>query len=289
MRCQGTVMRACGGFYCVLTESGFLTCKPRGRLRLVKDEILVGDKVEVSMVDADTGIIENVLERKTVLSRPRIANVDLAVVVVAARRPDPSTFLIDRYLALIAHSGLDAILCINKADLATDSEIQSLSEIYTTAGYDVVVTAAIYGRGIDELRQRLSSVTSVLAGPSGVGKSVLFRSLCPDAETEIGEVSRKTGRGRHTTRHAQLFRMEGGGLVADSPGFSYLRLDDISPSDLRLLYREFRYYMQNCRFNSCLHRAEPDCAVKEAVSSGHIHPERYENYLKLLSEIESLD
>lgn len=286
MRRQGTVMRAFGGFYYVLVESGFLTCKPRGKLRLEKDEILVGDRVEVSAVDDDTGIIEQVFDRKTVLSRPKIANVDLTVVVIAAKNPDPSTLLVDRYLALVAHHGLEAVLCINKADLVDESAIQSLFDIYRSAGYDVFVTAAIYGHGIDELRQRLSETTSVLAGPSGVGKSVIFKALCPEAEAKIGEVSRRTGRGRHTTRHAQLVHVEGGGLVADSPGFSYLRLDGISSSDLRLLYQEFRLYMQQCKFKSCLHRAEPECAVKEAVESGRIHRERYENYLKLLSEIE---
>lgn len=286
MRRQGTVMRAYGGFYYVLVQSGFLTCKPRGKLRLVRDEILVGDRVEVSVTDNGTGIIESVLDRRTVLLRPRIANVDLAVVVIAARSPDPSTFLVDRYMALVTYSGLDAILCINKADLADEGIIESISEVYRTAGYDVFVTAAVYGRGIDKLQRRLSKTTSVLAGPSGVGKSVLFKALCPEAEVETGEVSKKTGRGKHTTRHARLVRMQGGGLIADSPGFSYLRLDGISPSDLRLLYPEFRRYMQQCRFKSCLHRAEPGCAVKEAVANGHIHRERHENYLKLLSEIE---
>lgn len=287
MTCQGTVVRAYGGFYYVLTEFGSLTCKPRGRLRLAESEILVGDRVQVTVVDSQLGIIESVCERQTMLSRPRVANVQLTVVVVAIRNPAPSPFLIDRYLALVAHSGLDAILCINKIDLATAADVDSLRRIYANAGYDVVATSATSGLGIDELEQRLSSTVSVLAGPSGAGKSAILRAMCPSADVVSGDVSKRTGRGRHTTRHAQLVTICGGGLVADSPGFSYLRLDGIGMEELRLLYPEFREHMQQCRFNSCLHRGEPLCGVLEAVEAGLVSRVRYDNYLKLLAEIES--
>jgi ribosome biogenesis GTPase len=286
MTCQGTVVRAYGGFYYVLTESGSLTCKPRGRLRLTENEILVGDRVQVTEVGRQSGVIESVCERQTVLSRPRIANVQLAAVVIAARNPDPSPFLIDRYLALIAHSELGAVLCINKIDLATAAEVDSLRDIYSKAGYDVILTSAVTNVGIDELERRLSNTVSVLAGPSGVGKSAILRAMCPTANVVSGDVSKRTGRGKHTTRHAQLVTICGGGLVADSPGFSYLRLDGIDAEELRLLYPEFREHMQRCKFSSCFHRGEPQCGVLEAVEAGIVSRTRYDNYLKLLTEIE---
>lgn len=271
----------------MLTESGSLTCRPRGRLKLAEREIIVGDEVEVTTTGEETGVIERVLDRRIELSRPRIANVDLAVVVVAARDPDPSAFLIDRYMTVIAHAGLEAVLCINKIDLADPAEVDSLSDMYRRAGCEVLTTAAIYGQGVDELALRLSGTTSVLAGSSGTGKSALLRALCPGVNAAVGEVSRKTRRGRHTTRFVQLVPLPSGGLIADSPGFSYLRLGGIRADELRMLFPGFEQLARACRFSSCLHRDEPGCEVKDAVSDGRISRSRYENYLELLREIES--
>ena len=287
MQRRGTVIRAYGGFFFVLTESGFLTCRPRGRLKLADREIIVGDTVDVTITGEGTAVIERVLDRKVELHRPRIANVDLAVVVMAARDPDPSTFLIDRFLTVIAHAGLEAILCSNKIDLADRAEVESLSELYRLAGYEVLATAAIYGQGVDELALRLSGITSVLAGPSGTGKSALLRALCPGVDAVVGEISRKTRRGRHTTRFVQLVPLPSGGLIADSPGFSYLRLGDIRTDELRVLFPGFGELAGTCRFSSCLHRDEPGCEIKAAVADGRISEIRYENYLELLRETES--
>lgn len=287
MQSRGTVIRAYGGFFFVLTESGSLTCRPRGRLRLTEGEIIVGDTVEVTRTGERTAVIERVLDRKVELLRPRIANVDLAVVVVAARDPDPSPFLIDRYLTVIARAGLEAVLCINKIDLSDRSQVDSLLDMYRRAGLEVLTTAAIYGQGVDELAAKLSGATSVLAGPSGTGKSALLKALCPGVDATVGEVSRKTGRGKHTTRFVQLVPLPSGGLIADSPGFSYLRLGDIRPDELRILFPGFGQLAQTCRFSSCLHRDEPGCEIKGAVADGRISQTRYENYLELLREIES--
>lgn len=284
---NGVVLRAAGGFFRVMLDDGrVVETRPRGRLRQRQVQILCGDRVAVSVHEDGSGVLEKVKERDTQLHRPSVANVDQVAVVFACANPEPNFQLLDRLLVVVAAAHITPLLCWNKADLVDDETAQELVETYRKAGYDVIVTSATTGQGVDELRTALQGQLSTFAGPSGAGKSALLNAVHPGWERETGAVSERRGLGRHTTRAVELLPLPGGGFVADTPGFSTLDVRNMESAHLGAYWPEMHARAADCRFQRCLHRHEPDCAVRAAVETGDVHPRRYENYLDLLAEIE---
>jgi len=208
--------------------------------------------------------------------------------VFALKAPDPNLWLLDRFILLAAHEKLDIVICINKVDLVTKNEVDEIFNIYASAGYKIISTSSKTGEGMDQLRDALSGKISVFAGPSGVGKSTLLNNIQPNLELKTGDVSEKTSRGKHTTRHAELMELEAGGLVVDTPGFSSLDINFVNQADLEKYFNEIYELSHLCRFNGCKHYKEPSCAVKDAVEEGQISRWRYENYIRFLEEIKSI-
>lgn len=284
---EGIVVRAIGGYFRVMLRDGrVVETRPRGRLRKERAAVLVGDRVDVAVQADGRGVIEKVHPRRTRLLRPPIANVDQVVVVMALADPPPNYGLLDRLLVAAHAAGIDPVVCWNKADLVTEAEVADAKGPYEAAGYPVVVTSAKSAAGVEALARLLQGRVSTFAGPSGVGKSALLNRLHPDWKRETGAVSKKLGRGRHTTRAVELLALPGGGLVADTPGFSVLELRDIPAARLSRFWPDLDRLSDQCRFPGCRHRSEPDCAVRRAAESGAVHPRRYQHYLDLLEEIE---
>lgn len=258
-------------------------CSLRGRLRHAKQQVLVGDRVEIRPGHENTGVVEKVLPRRSSLNRPAVANVDQAVIVFSLREPDPNPGLLERFLISALLNQIEPLICFNKVDLAREAEIELVSRYRNSC--PVVVTSAKTGRGLDHLRELLSGKISVLAGPSGVGKSTILNALIPGLKLKTGELSAKLKGGRHTTRHVELICLPEGGFVADTPGFTSLDLPDIKPEDLAGFFPEMKD--GGCYFNSCLHFKEPGCAIREAVEAGRIDEARYRQYLKFLEELKN--
>ena len=287
---NGKIIKGIGGFYYVDTENGLYECRARGIFRKNKITPLVGDRVSISVVDEENkkGVVEEIEERDTELVRPPIANVDKALIVFAIKNPSPNLSLLDRFIVLAANENLEIVLVFTIVDLDTDGELLGeLKDIYEVSGYKVISVSNKLKLNIDKIKEELKENTVVFAGPSGVGKSSLLNEVDKNFELKTGEVSDKIKRGKHTTRHAELLKLECGGMVADTPGFSSLTLDDIDESELKEYFIEFDKY-DECRFGSrCIHENEPSCAVKEAVENGDISKKRYESYIQLLNEIRS--
>ncbi len=283
MLIQGTLIKGYAGFYYVYANDRVWECSLRGRFRVKKQDFIPGDKVEILPGTGNKATIEKVLERKNSLVRPNIANVDQAILVFAITKPDPDFNLLDRLLVQVGKVGVDILIIFTKLDLVTDKLDPAVS-YYVDIGYDVLTVSNKTGQGIEETKERLKGRISVLAGPSGSGKSSLLNSLDPLRERKTGEVSIKIGRGKHTTRHVELLSVTGG-LVADTPGFSSLYLPEMRREDLQVYFKDFEAYRGDCRFKSCLHDKEPDCAVKEALSEGHILNSRYDHYTQFLKEV----
>ena len=287
---NGKIIKGIGGFYYVDTEKGLYECRARGIFRKNKITPLVGDRVSISVVDEENkkGVVEEIEERDTELVRPPIANVDKALIVFAIKNPSPNLSLLDRFIVLAEKENLEIVIVFTKVDLDTDGELLGeLKDIYEVSGYKVISVSNKLKLNIDKIKEELKENTVVFAGPSGVGKSSLLNEVDKNFELKTGEVSDKIKRGKHTTRHAELLKLECGGMVADTPGFSSLTLDDIDESELKEYFIEFDKY-DECRFGSrCIHENEPSCAVKEAVENGEISKKRYESYIQLLNEIRS--
>lgn len=282
----GQVIRTHSNICYVLVEGHEIECRPRGKFRLDRQDVLAGDMVEVMPLEDGEGRIEKVLPRTTVLQRPAVANVDQAIVVFTLHEPEPNLQFLDRVLVHAEHAGVHIKIVLNKVDLCTAEEVEAFRGIYRPAGYPVLPVSAKLGQGVEAIRPCLSGRLSVLAGQSGVGKSRLVRALEPErSDIRVGAVSDKLGRGKHTTRHVELIATSGG-LLADAPGFTYLEFTGLEKADLVKLFPEFRELAPGCRFTDCQHRKEPDCAVAAAVAEGLIKPSRYENYLAFLAEIE---
>ena len=280
---KGKIMKALSGFYYVADGDNIVTCKPRGRFRRQGDVPVVGDEVEYSLSGAQPtqGTLEKILPRKNCLIRPAVANLDALVILVSGAIPVTEPFLIDRMTVIAERQNILPILCVNKTDLDPARE---LLEIYRGVGYPVVSTSAATGEGIEALQKLISGKTVAFTGNSGVGKSAVLSRLCPSLTLQTGEVSEKLGRGRHTTRHIELFSVGSGTLAADTPGFSSFDLemmDRIPKQELAELFPEFRPYIGCCRFQDCSHRSEPDCAVLAALRDGKISPSRHQSYRKL--------
>lgn len=287
---QGKIVKGIAGFYYVhVVESGLYECKAKGIFRKEKLKPLVGDVVEIDILDGTEkkGNIVEVLERKNELIRPAVANIDQALVVFAVTKPKPHFNLLDRFLIMMEQKEIPVILCFNKKDIATDPEIQKLKEIYETCGYRIVFTSALEEENVDELKQLLHGKTTAIAGPSGVGKSSLINILQPDANMETGSISEKIERGRHTTRHSELIWIEEDTYIMDTPGFSSLYTNDFEKEELKYYFREFAAYEGTCRFLGCDHVHEPGCKVKEAMEEGKIHQVRYKNYLEMYQELKN--
>ena len=287
---NGKIIKGIGGFYYVDTEKGIYECRARGIFRKNKITPLVGDRVSISVVDEENkkGVVEEIEKRDTELVRPPIANVDKALIVFAIKNPAPNLSLLDRFIVLAEKENLEIVIVFTKVDLDADGELlEELKSIYEVSGYKVIPVSNKLKLNIDKIKEELKENTVVFAGPSGVGKSSLLNEVDKNFELKTGEVSDKIKRGKHTTRHAELLKLECGGMVADTPGFSSLTLDDIDESELKEYFIEFDKY-DECRFGSrCIHENEPSCAVKEAVENGDISKKRYESYIQLLNEIRS--
>ena len=287
---QGKIIRGIGGFYYVhVPDAGVYECKAKGIFRSRNVKPLVGDNVVCEVLDEEKklGNISDILPLKSELLRPAVANVDQAVVVFAATKPKPNFNLLDRFLIRMLCEGVDTIICFNKSDLASDEEIAQLEQVYELAGYPVLSISARLEDGLTPLYELMRGKTTVLAGPSGVGKSSLTNLLQPKAQMETGEISRKLERGKHTTRHSELFYVSEDTYVMDTPGFSSVRLPQMEHEALKTYFPEFSEYEQECRFLGCMHASEPDCAVKEALSQGKISRIRYDNYMLLLEEVKN--
>ena len=287
---QGKIIKGIAGFYYVHAgESGVYECKAKGIFRNQKVKPLVGDDVEMTVLDEQDkeGNIEEILPRKNELIRPAVANIDQALVIFAAAKPKPNFNLLDRFLILMHYQQVPAVICFNKQDIVTEQELGDLRDTYISAGYEVRFTSALDQTGIGEIRALLKGKTTAVAGPSGVGKSSLINLLSPEAGMETGDISRKIERGRHTTRHSELFAIDGNSYICDTPGFSSIYLPDMEKEELGGCFPEFREYEDSCRFQGCAHIHEPGCAVKEALSEGRISPVRYENYKLLYEELKN--
>ncbi|MDO4454514.1 MAG: ribosome small subunit-dependent GTPase A [Eubacteriales bacterium] len=283
---QGKIVKGIAGFYYVdVIGSGVYECKAKGIFRKEKKKPLVGDYAVIDVIDEEkkTGNLIEICPRKNTLIRPAVANVDQALVIFAVSRPNPNLGLLDRFLVTMARQGLPTVICFNKLDLK--EECEDLRRIYEKSGCRVIFTSTKTNEGIEEVKRLLYGKTTTVAGPSGVGKSSMINLLYPHAEMEIGEVSQKIERGKHTTRHSELFRIEKETYLIDTPGFSSLYLENLEANELKNYFPEFEAYEQSCRFLGCVHAKEPDCAVKMAVSDGEISKERYESYLGLYEEL----
>lgn len=281
------IIRAISGFYYVQTEDGVVECKARGRFRRQDATPLVGDFVRITR-QGSKGVLEQLLPRRNAFIRPAIANIDQLVVLASCAIPVTEPFLIDRVLAVAQLQGVSALVVVNKDDLAS---AQPLAEIYRQAGVPVIATSAETGEGVDALRQALAGKLSCLTGNSGVGKSSLLNRVCPELGLPVGEVSEKLGRGRHTTRHVELYSLGGDTFVADTPGFSSFdteRMELVHKEQLQDAFPEFGPYLGRCRFPDCAHRREPGCAVRAALEAGKIPPTRYESYERLYEQAEQL-
>jgi len=283
------VTKVMSSFYEVLAQGQVVSCRPRGRFRLSEQEVLAGDHALIRVLKDGTGYIEEISPRRNLLVRPPVANIDLAVIVFSAKDPPLNLELIDRVLTNSLVIGVKPVLCLNKTDLLDPIQVDAICRTYAGAGVDFFSTVATDGTGVPELRLRLKGQISVLAGQSGVGKSRLLNSLVPGASRQTGEVSGRIGRGKHTTRHVELIALEGSGFIADTPGFSLLEPATVGIWELSTFFLEIAKAQSECRFTDCLHRDEPDCAVKEAVASGRIPESRYRSYLTILKQLEDID
>ena len=276
----GRIIRSISGFYDVQTDSGLVNCRARGVLRKDGQSPLTGDMVEIT-VERGKGMVERILPRRNRFVRPAVANLDALVIFAASVNPVTEPFLIDRVAAIAGDQEVPVVLCLNKCDL--DPAVD-LKKIYTNAGFCVISTSAETGEGVEELRSLLRGKLTAFTGNSGVGKSSVLNRLCPDLQLPTGEVSEKLGRGRHTTRHVELYMLEEGTYVADTPGFSSFdtdQMDVILKENLQYAFPDFGRYIGSCQFHDCSHRQEPGCAVTAALREGLVERTRYDSYLRL--------
>ena len=276
----GRIIRSISGFYDVQTASGLVNCRARGILRKDGQSPLTGDMVEIT-VERGKGMVERILPRRNRFVRPAVANLDALVVFAANVNPVTEPFLIDRVAAIAGDQEVPVVLCINKCDL---DPALDLAKIYNAAGFTVICASAQTGEGVEELRQLLRGKLTAFTGNSGVGKSSMLNRLCPELALPVGEVSEKLGRGRHTTRHVELYMLEEGTYVADTPGFSSFdtdQMDVILKENLQYAFPDFGPYIGQCQFHDCSHRKEPGCAVTKAMEEGALEQTRYDSYLRL--------
>ena len=291
----GRVLQAAGGTYLVRVGDEELECSLRGRIKQNEGSIAVGDRVQVETLEDGSCRIEEILPRRSVLSRRSFAkrreqvlaaNVDQVAAVVAVARPEPDLFLLDRILAVAELNALNSFIVCNKADMAETDAVPAFLAPYAHAGYEVLRVSAKSGHGIDRLARRLAGHTTVLAGASGVGKSSLVNAMVPGLELRVGEVGDRSGRGKHTTTAGRLIPLGDDTFLADTPGVQNFEPAALEPAELSSVFREFRPHLDHCRFADCRHREEPGCAVRDAVADGRVSERRHESYLALLEAAE---
>ena len=278
---EAVIIRSLSGFYSVRCGDRTLECRAKGVFRNLRLSPLVGDRVEVQDIGEGKGVVSAILPRRNAFVRPAVANIDLLVFVASAVIPVTDPFLIDRVAAIAECAGCSVAICINKADLDPGD---ALAEVYLKSGYPVIRTSAATGLGIVALKDVLRGKICAFTGNTGVGKSSLLNALSPTLDLAVGEVSRKLGRGKHTTRHVELFALDDETFVADTPGFASFDLELMTPipkEELQYAFPEFRPYIGRCRFRDCAHLKEPGCAILQAVQDGEIHPSRHSGYARL--------
>ena len=283
----GKIIKGIAGFYYVhIPDKGIYECKAKGVFRKNNEKPLVGDNVEITILDEEKklGNVDRILTRSNDLIRPAVANVDQALVIFAADKPKPNFNLLDRFLLMMEQKDIPTIICFNKKDLVTEEEIEELSNIYKGTGHSIYFMSAAKGDGVEAVKACLHGKTSTVAGPSGVGKSSFINLLQSDVKMETGSISEKIERGKHTTRHSELITLNEDSYILDTPGFSSLSIFDLEKEDLKWYYPEFEKLEGQCRFLGCNHINEPDCVVKQAVEEGSISTMRYENYKLIFEE-----
>lgn len=283
---EGRIIKGIAGFYYVQTKEGVFACRAKGVFRKEKTKPLVGDRVRIEILDEceKEGNLTEIMARTNQLIRPAAANIDQALVIFSVAMPQPNLNLLDRFLITMERRQIRTILCFNKCDLADAVRIKELRSVYEAAGYEMHFISVKEQSGIEEIRQCAEGMVTVVAGPSGVGKSSLMNALQEHVYMETGSISDRIERGKHTTRHAQLLQIGEESYVMDTPGFSSLAIDDLKPEEVAVYFTEFTPYGLKCRFHGCAHMHEPDCGVKQAVKEGHISRQRYENYLQIYEE-----
>ena len=286
---RGKIIKGISGFYYVhVAGSGIYECKAKGSFRKEGIKPLVGDNVTVCVLDEEKhlGNLEEILPRKNELIRPAVANVDQALIVFAMANPMPNLNLLDRFLLMMEWQNVETIICFSKQDMVSEEEEKHFLSIYEKCANEVLTISNTENMGIDKVKQCLEGKTTVLAGPSGVGKSSLLNRLCPQAASVTGSVSEKIGRGRHTTRHSEIYSLGNQTFLFDTPGFSSLYVNDFEKEQLKYYFPEFGPYEGLCRFSGCDHVHEPDCAVKQAAEEGKIHEIRYNDYVAMYRELQ---
>ncbi|MDO4489935.1 MAG: ribosome small subunit-dependent GTPase A [Lachnospiraceae bacterium] len=285
---NGKIIKGIAGFYYVdVVESGIYECKAKGIFRKKGQKPLVGDEVRIQVLDEETktaNIVE-LLPRKNELIRPAVANIDQAIVIFALKDPEPNRALLDRFLVMMEHVGVPVTICFNKCDLGHEEDLEYWRRVYEHTGYSVLFCTALEEEGTERIRTLLEGKTTVVAGPSGVGKSTITNLMQTEIRMETGEISRKLQRGKHTTRHSQLIPISEGTYLVDTPGFTSLYTADMEKEQLKYCFPEFAEYEGECRFQGCVHVSEPGCAVKAALREGRISQERYENYQMFYEEL----
>lgn len=287
---QGKIIKGIAGFYYVQTPvNGLYECKAKGVFRKEKIKPLVGDNVEISVLDEaeKKGNIDDIYPRKNELIRPVVANIDQVLVIFAAAQPKPNLNLLDRFLVSMEKQGVPAVICFNKVDTVPEEECERLQRIYEKSGSPVMFVSAKEEKGIRQIQELLLHKTTAVAGPSGVGKSTLVNLIAPDADMETGEISQRIDRGKHTTRHSEILPIGEDSYICDTPGFTALAVWEMEKEELKDYFAEFSPYEGACRFLGCTHTHEPQCAVKEALKAGEISQERYRNYQEMFEELKA--
>lgn len=285
---EGRIIKGIAGFYYVHVEQqGIYECKAKGIFRNRKEKPLVGDRVEIAVLNEETkeGNIQDILPRTSELIRPNVANIDQAMIVFALKDPEPNLNLLDRFLVGMERQQVQTVICFNKADLVDETWIRKLQTIYSSCGCQVITASVYEKQGLEAIRHALKGKTTALAGPSGVGKSSIFNMISPEFKMETGQVSDKIRRGKHTTRHSELIYIGEDTYIMDTPGFSSFYIDGLEKEELKEYFYEFGQYEPYCRFQGCVHIKEPVCGVKEALSDGRISSSRYDNYRLLYEEL----
>lgn len=285
---KGRVIRAAGGFYDVITEAcEVCRCYIRGKHKTGEEVLLTGDHVEITINDYNQGVIEKILPRSNHITRPQVANINQLIPVVSAKKPFPDWNLLSRQLVSAEIKEINPVICLNKADLTEPDELNELISELKQFPYRHIITSVVTFEGIDRLKELLKNNVSVFTGPSGVGKSSLINAIQPDFNLRTADISEKGKRGRHTTRHVEIFTLEDGGLVVDSPGFTRIDISLGDEESIDIYFPEMKAYYGNCQFRNCFHREEPGCAIKKAVSENVISRIRYDHYMMFLNELES--
>lgn len=288
---QGKIIKGIAGFYYIYAENGQVyECKAKGAFRKQKIKPLVGDMVRIAVLDEaeHLGNVEEILPRKNELIRPAVANIDMALVIFAAAKPEPNFNLLDRFLCMMEFQNVPVTICFNKTDLVDEEKIEEYRRIYEPAGYRLMSTCTRTGEGVDAVKALLHGKTTTVAGPSGVGKSSLINALQSDVQMQTGVISDKIDRGKHTTRHSEIVPVMEDSYIMDTPGFSSMDVPGFEKEDLWTCFPEFREYEPYCKFQGCSHINEPDCGVKEALAEGKISSVRYENYKLLYEELKNM-